>query len=200
MPDNHFSESAVPYRIKTYQDYLKLPEGERWEIIEGQAYAMVAAPSRRHQEIVGYLFNQIYSYLQQNGKCKVYVAPFDVRLPQEGESEENCCNVVQPDISVICDLTKLDDKGCLGAPDWIIEVVSPSLASHDYVRKLNLYERFGVREYWIVNPDSRHILVYRLGEQGGYAAPIMIREGEMARPGLFPELSIDSLEIFVDRL
>ncbi|GAW29147.1 MULTISPECIES: Uma2 family endonuclease [unclassified Carboxydocella] len=198
MSDNHFSESAVQYRIKTYQDYLKLPEGERWEIIDGQAYAMVAALSRRHQEIAGYLFNKIYSYLQQNGTCKVYVAPFDVRLPEEGETEENCRNVVQPDISVICDRTKLDDKGCLGAPDWIIEVVSPSHASHDYVRKLNLYERFGVREYWIVNPDSRHILVYRLGEQGGYGAPIVIREGEIAQPGLFPELSIDTRELFAD--
>ncbi|SKA11011.1 Putative restriction endonuclease, partial [Carboxydocella sporoproducens DSM 16521] len=127
-----------------------------------------------------------------------YVAPFDVRLPEEGETEENCRNVVQPDISVICDRTKLDDKGCLGAPDWIIEVVSPSHTSHDYVRKLNLYERFGVREYWIVNPDSRHILVYRLGEQGGYGAPIVIREGEIAQPGLFPELSIDTRELFAD--
>ncbi|MFZ5626683.1 MAG: Uma2 family endonuclease [Bacillota bacterium] len=198
MPDNYFSESAVQYRIKSYQDYLKLPEGERWEIIDGQAYAMVAAPSRRHQQIVLELASTIHSYLKQKGNCQVYVAPFDVRLIDAGETEQNCCNVVQPDISVICDCTKLDDKGCLGAPDWIIEVVSPSHASHDYVRKLNLYERFGVREYWIVNPDSRHILVYRLGEQGGYGAPIMIREGEIAQPGLFPELNIDSRELFAE--
>ena len=152
-------------KIYTYADYLTYPEGERIEIIEGHIYNMAAAPSRRHQEIIIGIITLINSYIKSNkGDCKVYPAPFDVILKNDDEDVVNSKNIVQPDISVICDKNKLTDKGCTGSPDMIIEVVSPFNPSSDYVRKLNLYDQFKVREYWIVNPMKETILVYRLDE------------------------------------
>ena len=108
----------------TYGDYLTWPEGERYEIIQGILYNMTPAPGRNHQKLVGNLFYYIKDYLKDK-PCEVYVAPFDVRLPFGKENENNTSTVVQPDISVICDKKKLDDKGCIGAPDLVIEIISP---------------------------------------------------------------------------
>ncbi len=138
----------------TEEDYYKLPENVRAELIGGQFYNM-SAPGRIHQKILMELAGNIREYIKsQNGFCEVYPAPFAVKLFRDEE------NIVEPDISVICDKNKLTDKGCTGAPDWIIEIVSPSNPGHDYVRKLNLYMDAGVREYWIVNPMEQNILVY----------------------------------------
>lgn len=145
---------------KTYteDDYYNIPEDTRTELIDGQFYDM-ASPSRMHQEILNAINNTIYNYIHsKGGSCKVYPAPFAVKLFDDKKT------VVEPDISVICDPAKLTDRGCSGAPDWIIEIVSPGNPGHDYVRKLNLYMDAGVREYWIVDPDSREIFVYNLGE------------------------------------
>ncbi|MDQ5768863.1 MULTISPECIES: Uma2 family endonuclease [Thiothrix] len=175
--------------LYTYADYAKWPEGEHWELIDGVAYAM-AAPSRQHQDVVLELGSQILQHLR--GKpCRPYVAPFDVRLPRQQEADDKVDTTVQPDISVICERSKLDDKGCRGAPDWIIEVVSPSSAIMDMEKKRRLYERHGVKEYWIVHPSDRWLMVYTLGEDGKYGQFQLFGLDEPATVGLFPELSID---------
>ena len=150
----------------TYADYAQWPEDERWELIEGVAYAMTG-PLRIHQEIVSELGRQIGNYLQ--GKpCKIYVAPFDVRLPRQDEADANVETVVQPDLSIICDISKLDKLGCRGAPDWIVEVLSPSTTLKDMNTKRSLYEQHGVQEYWIIHPEDRWLMVYTLDAQGRY--------------------------------
>lgn len=138
----------------TINDIYALPNGERAELIDGQIY-YIAPPGRNHQKISGYLYHEIYDYIKKNnGACEVYSAPFAVLLNKDD------INYVEPDISVICDLSKLDDKGCNGAPDWVIEIVSPGSISRDYMVKLFKYRAAGVREYWIVDPDKRMVMVY----------------------------------------
>lgn len=143
-------------KVCTEKDYDNLPENVRAELIEGQLYYM-SAPSRMHQEILSALHIRIGTYiLSKGGFCKVYPAPFAVKLFDDRD------DTVEPDLSVICDSGKLTDRGCSGAPDWIIEIISPGNPSHDYVRKLNLYLDAGVREYWIVDPRNLTVLVYDL--------------------------------------
>ena len=142
-----------PYIIA---DVEALPEGQRAELIDGDMY-MLAAPQLIHQILSGQLSRIILNHIAEEGlPCKAIAAPFAVYI---GGNEDNY-NYVEPDISVICDETKLTDKGCVGAPDWIIEIVSPSSIQNDYMSKLSLYERSGVREYWIVNPDSQMVRIY----------------------------------------
>lgn len=140
--------------IYTSEDYWNLPEGQRAELIDGKLYAM-APPSRMHQEILGELHTAINNYIKsKNGTCKVYPAPFAVNLNADDKIW------VEPDISVICDQNKLSDQGCKGAPDWIIEIVSPSSSRADYMIKLFKYRTAGVREYWIVNPMKKAVQIY----------------------------------------
>lgn len=140
--------------IYTIEEIFALPDGERAELIDGKIYYM-APPSRTHQRISGYLYSEIYNYIKSNnGDCEVYAAPFAVFLNKDD------MNYVEPDISVICDNSKLDDKGCHGAPDWVIEIVSPSSKPRDYMTKLFKYRTAGVREYWIVDPDKQMVTVY----------------------------------------
>ncbi len=155
-------------QIYTYGDYRKWPDDERWELIEGTAWNMSPAPTRFHQGILGGLFQQIKNHID-NKECEVYAAPFDVLLPALGEIEEDdVTSVVQPDISVICDPGKLTDKGCTGAPDWIVEVLSPSTSKKDFNNKMALYEKHGVREYWIVDPGNKFVHMYLLGDDSEY--------------------------------
>ena len=148
-------------KIYTEADYYSLPEDVRAELIDGQIYYK-AAPSRLHQDILGSLYAAIYNYIKsKGGACKVYPAPFAVKLSKDKD------NITEPDISVICDPGKLTDKGCTGAPDWIIEIVSPSNPGHDYMRKMNLYMHAGVREYWIVNPMKNTVTVYDFEHETG---------------------------------
>lgn len=141
-------------KIYTIDDIYSLPEGNRAELIDGQIYYM-APPSRKHQDIAGELFGTIREFIKSNGgSCRPYIAPFAVFL------NENDKNYVEPDISVICDPHKLHDNGCIGAPDWIIEIVSSSSRRMDYFTKLFKYRTAGVREYWIVDPDQKRITVY----------------------------------------
>ena len=145
-------------KIYTTDDIYALPDGERAELVDGQIYYM-APPSRRHQDISGELFATIREYIKSNnGACKTYIAPFAVFLNEDDR------NYVEPDISVICDPNKLNDNGCVGAPDWIIEIVSPSSRRIDYTTKLFKYRTAGVREYWIVDPDKNRVTVYTFGD------------------------------------
>jgi len=146
--------ALVQEKRYTIDDIYSLPNGERAELIEGQIYYM-APPTRKHQRIAGELFAVIREYINTNhGSCEVDIAPFAVFL------NEDDINYVEPDILVICDPRKLTDKGCSGAPDWIIEIVSPGSRRMDYFTKLFQYRTAGVREYWIVDPDKNRITVY----------------------------------------
>lgn len=178
-------------QTKTYteDDYYSLGEKVRAELIDGQFYYM-AAPSRLHQEILSGLHAAVYNYIKsKGGSCKVYPAPFAVKLFKDNK------NIVEPDISVICDPSKLTDKGCSGAPDWIIEIASPSNPSHDYVKKLNLYLDAGVREYWIVDPRYNKVYVYNMESDRFILNEYSFTD--TIKAGIYEDLYIDfpSLEI-----
>lgn len=145
---------AVKEELYTIDDIYALPEGERAELIDGQIYDM-APPGWKHQGLVQFLCREIGNFIQNNnGKCQVLPAPFAVFINKDN------INYLEPDISVICDLSKLDEKGCHGAPDWVIEIVSPTSRSRDYYHKLIKYGDAGVREYWIVDPGTGMTTVY----------------------------------------
>lgn len=151
--------------VYTFADCLTWSEDERIEIINGKAFLM-AAPSSTHQEILMEISRQLANYL--DGKsCRVYPAPFDVRIfEKDGDLPENVDTVVEPDISVICDKSKIDSRGCKGAPDLIVEILSPSSLRIDRLIKLRLYQQAGVREYWIADPENRTIQVFLLDNKG----------------------------------
>lgn len=143
-----------PERLYTIEDIYSLPDGQRAELIDGHIYDM-APPTRIHQKLINRFSQKITNYIdEKHGDCEVYPAPFAVFLNKDN------CNYVEPDISVICDKNKLDDRGCNGAPDWIIEVVSPSTGRLDYGIKLFKYRTAGVREYWIVNPKTQTVNIF----------------------------------------
>lgn len=170
---SHNARMGLPRRDHvrhTYADYLGWTDDSRYELVDGAAFAMGPAPTRRHQEVLGELFRQVAAALQ--GKpCRAYIAPFDVRLPRGNEADDEIATVVQPDLSVICDRAKLDERGCRGAPDWIVEVLSPTTAGHDHIAKRQVYERAGVREYWLVHPGDALLTVYTLLPSGEYGRP-----------------------------
>lgn len=186
---------AIPQKKQhyTYSDYLKWDENKRIELIDGELY-MQAAPSRTHQEISAQIMRQLTNYLDGK-KCKAYAAPFAVRLFAQDENEPD--TVVEPDIVVVCDERKLDDQGCKGAPDMIVEILSPSTAKRDRFVKLHLYRRAGVTEYWILDPFEKSVQVYQLEDShynptGFYTsqdnAKVNVLDGcfiELAR--IFPE-------------
>lgn len=185
-------------QLYTYEDYCNWPEDERWELIDGVAYPlygeMHAAPTRSHQEVVVQLLVQIANYLKGKS-CKVYVAPFDVRFPKKEQKHKKKDTVVQPDIAIICDKGKLDEKGCNGAPDWIIEVLSPYTASKDHLKKRALYEEHAVKEYWLVHPVDHLLTIYHYEQDHYSAAQILETSGE-TRSYLFPDLAIQWAEVF----
>ncbi len=179
-----------------YGDYLLWEGDGRWELIDGVVYDMSPAPSIDHQRISGDIFNQIYTFLDGR-PCEVFAAPFDVRLPKSAdEADEDIKDVVQPDIVVVCDPEKLDRRGCRGAPDWIVEIVSPSTAAKDNIEKLALYERNGVKEYWIVHPAYRIATVYTLGPDRLYGRPKSYPETEKIEPVALPGLSVNLKTVF----
>lgn len=161
--------TALPQeRRYTYADLLTWDDNTRYELYNGQPVAL-ASPSNTHQEILMDISSQIHTYLKGRN-CKVYPAPFDVRLFEEDDDmPEDVSVVVQPDISVVCDPGKTDGHGCKGAPDMVIEILSSSTAQYDKLWKFNLYQQAGVREYWIVDPDARMVSAYTL-KDGRYQA------------------------------
>ena len=162
MKNGFLMEQAQPLQSRyTYADLLRWDDDHRYELIDGELYRMTS-PTLAHQEILGELFLQFAAFLK--GKpCKVLVAPFDVRLNAEGKDD----TVLQPDILVVCDTTKFDVRSCVGAPDLVVEILSPSTSGRDQLLKFHKYLQAGVREYWIVDPDSKTVAVYIL-ENGKY--------------------------------
>jgi Uma2 family endonuclease len=170
-------------RRYTYADYRTWPDEERWELIDGVAWNMSPAPSTRHQGILGELYIQVAPQVKGT-KCRVFLAPFDVLLPETGsQGEDDVPNVVQPDLTGICDTSRITERGCLGAPDWVVEILSPWTLKKDLDAKFALYERHGIREYWVIDPGSRTVHVYRLDASGRYGDPVILeKESELPCP------------------
>ena len=181
----------------TYADYLTWLDDKRRELINGFIHLM-SAPMRRHARASGKLYSRIDTFIEKKkGKCHIYYAPFDVRLPLNSETaDDKIYNVVQPDICVICDLSKLDDRGCIGAPDLIVEVLSPSTLKYDWNYKFNLYEAAGVREYWIVDPKTKVVNVFLLQPDGKYDLGTVYEYNQKAPVHIFEGLEIDLNELF----
>ncbi|ANX03835.1 Uma2 family endonuclease [Immundisolibacter cernigliae] len=173
----------------TYGEYRRWPEATRYELIDGIAYAMAPAASRRHQEVLLELARQVANALAGQ-PCRAFIAPFDVRLPRADEADDAVDTVVQPDLSVVCDPGKLDERGCRGAPDWVVEVLSPATAGHDHIVKRAVYERAGVREYWLVHPVDRIVTVYRL-DAGRFGVPEVRELTGRQAVGALPQVEID---------
>lgn len=170
----------------TIEDIYALPDGERAELIDGQIYYMAPTPSYTHQKLSLKISNKIDTYITEHkGKCEVLAAPFAVFLNKDDR------NYVEPDISVICDPNKLNDKGCNGAPDWIIEIVSPSSKRMDYSTKLFKYRTAGVREYWIVDPAKDRIMVWNFENDDSEDYTFK----DKVKAGIYPDLYIDFAEI-----
>ena len=172
----------------TMEDIYNLPDGQRAELIDGELY-MMATPNRVHQKFVMTLSNRIFNYIHgKNGNCEVYPAPFAVFLNADNDI------YLEPDISVICDQNKLTDDGCKGAPDWILEIVSPSRRAMDYNKKLLKYGTAGVREYWIVDPVKQRTMVYNFEHD-------TVEEysfSDKVKAGIYEDFEIDFAEISIE--
>ncbi len=180
----------------TYADYLTWDDDQRWELIDGEAYCMSPAPGVRHQKLSVELSRQLANHLKSK-PCQVFSAPFDVRLSEHSTSSDNYIEtVVQPDLLVVCDKTKLDDRGCNGAPDLVIEILSSSTAAVDFKTKFDLYEKYGVKEYWIVHPAEKTLMVFKLQEHGRYGAPARYADSGVVLVPLLGGLEIDLTEVF----
>ncbi len=178
----------------SYKDYLTWPEGERWELIDGVAYNMGPAPSWSHQEISWRLVGRIAACLNDS-TCKGVAAPIDVRLGESATADDDTFTVVQPDIVVVCDRDKIDERGIRGAPDLVVEILSPSSGARDTIEKRALYEHHGVPEYWIVDPETRQVFVLILKE-GRYSDPLIHRREDTPASLVRPEISIPLAEVF----
>jgi len=181
----------------TYADYLTWLDEKARELING-FIKMMAAPRVEHAEIIKNIYRHFDSIVFKNkGKCKVFFAPFDVRFPKKGETaDDKIDTVVQPDICVICDLSKLDERGCCGAPDMIVEVLSLSTYKKDVTEKFVLYETSGVKEYWIVHPKDKGIHVFLLQEDGKYDGGTMYEAKGTIPVHVFDNYCIDLKDIF----
>jgi Uma2 family endonuclease len=189
--------ALTPQESFTYRQYRTWPDEERWELIDGKAWAMSPSSVTRHQDLSGKLFLDIGIFIK--GKpCKVYNAPFDVLFPKGEESDDEIITVVQPDIVVICDKSKITKRGGRGAPDWVIEILSPRTAKKDFETKYRLYESHGVREYWIVDPYTAVIHAWRLGQDGKFGEEKFYEDGEAAPSEVLQGLVIDTELLFAE--
>lgn len=180
----------------TYADYLLWQFKDRVELIRGKVFKMSPAPNVKHQRIAAYLNFRLYAFFEHTS-CQVFPSPFDVRLTRKDKaSDRETTTVVQPDLCVVCDLSKLDERGCNGAPDLAIEILSPGNTRREMREKYEVYEEAGVREYWMVDPSEKIVLIYVLNEQGRYIGLQPLTEDVALKSTIFPELSIPLEEVF----
>ena len=180
----------------TYADYLKWTFDERLELIKGKIFKMSPAPNPDHQSISGEVFGELRNYLK--GKPgKVYSAPFDVRLTRRSIDDKDIITVVQPDICVICDLNKIDSKGCIGSPDIVVEILSPGNNKKELQNKFEVYEEAGVLEYWIIHPLEKTFLKYELTE-GRFVAFRPLTIGDDVTTTLLPGFTLNLTELFAE--
>lgn len=178
----------------SYANYLRWKFEERVELIKGKIFPM-SAPATKHQVCTGIIFGELYQFLKDK-RCRVFVAPFDVRFPDQSLSDQDVFTVLQPDVCVVCDDSKIDAKGCIGAPDIVVEVLSSGNNKKDLEFKFKVYEESGVREYWVLNPIKQFLLKYVPGQNG-----LFIAEKSYMMPGIFtsdllPGFSLDTTELF----
>lgn len=184
----------------SYADYLTWQLEERVELIKGKIMAMSPAPSRKHQTVITNLGGELYQYFHKK-PCKLFYAPFDVKLYDRRKSilaNGDAFSVVQPDLCVICDKDKLTEQGCDGAPDWIIEVLSPGNSRKEVRLKYDLYQESGVTEYWLVFPYEQIVQQFVLDDSGKYQLCALYPGNETATPHLFPDLQIDLNDVFAE--
>jgi len=182
----------------TYADYLTWRFKERVELLWGKIFKMTPAPHTDHQQVSSVIHGNLFHFLKKK-TCKVFAAPFDVRLPNEnGEAGEKSNNVVQPDICVICDLHKIDEKGCNGAPDLIVEIVSKSSVQKDLHEKYEIYEKYCVKEYWVVYPHDKSLTIFVLNSEGRYQPQKPLTRGDIAKSNILEGFEIDLDEVFRD--
>ncbi len=183
-----------PEGYYTYADYMLWQFQERVELIKGKIFKMSPAPNTLHQKISISLASIIFVHFKPH-HCQAFAAPFDVRLPVKDKKGRQS-TVVQPDLCVICDESKLDEQGCNGAPDWVIEILSPGNSKFEMLEKFRIYEEAGVREYWMVHPVEKYLLPYILNEAGQYSGLAPAGEEDQLIPHIFPDLVIDLKEVF----
>lgn len=181
----------------SYANYLNWLFDERLELIKGKIYKMSPAPSRVHQKVLTNLFIPIGNFLK-NKPCDVYVAPFDVRFPKGSRADKDICTVLQPDICVICDKSKLDDRGCLGAPDLVVEILSPGNNKKELLHKYKVYEEFGVKEYWVVSQSDQSILIYTLDDKGKFQPSKIFTLSEEVGSSVLPGFVLKLDDVFED--
>ena len=178
----------------SYADYLLFEFNERVEILKGYIYAMSPAPSRKHQHISANIF-RVFDRLFFKKPCAVYFAPFDVRL-KINENSEEITTVLQPDLCIICDENKLDEKGCLGAPDLVVEILSPGNTKKEMELKFEIYEQSGVKEYWIVQPEYENVLLFELSNGKYELKSHSSQDSNFITSTIFPDLHVSLEEIF----
>jgi Uma2 family endonuclease len=189
-------EEPDPSLSYTYADYLKWNFEERLELIRGRIFKMSPAPSPLHQRVTGNIHATIHQFLKKK-KCVVYQAPFDVRLPTKNRNKDNqVTTVVQPDVCIICDETKIDERGCNGAPDLVAETLSPGNSIKEVNLKFELYEKSGVKEYWIIYPAEETVAVFLLDEKGKYNGATLYVHGDKILSEAVPGLKIKVNDIF----
>ncbi|ARS40765.1 restriction endonuclease [Sphingobacteriaceae bacterium GW460-11-11-14-LB5] len=178
----------------SYANYLNWLFPERVELIKGKIFKMSPAPSRMHQEVSINLLKPLINFLSDK-PCKVYSAPFDVRFPKASKADKDVFTVLQPDICVVCDKSKLDAHGCIGAPDLVIEILSPGNTKMELLNKYRVYEEFGVKEYWVVSQSDQNILIYTLNEEGKFQPSKIFTLSEKIRSSVLPgfELALDDV-------
>jgi Uma2 family endonuclease len=180
----------------SYADYLKWAFEERLELIKGKIFKMSPAPSAEHQDISWIISGELYAYLKGKS-CKAYTAPFDVRLPKKDQfSDQTIYNVVQPDVCVICDTNKVDRRGCVGAPDIVVEILSPGNNQKELRNKYEVYEESGVLEYWIVSPQDKTFLKYTLDNEGQYQPSRLLTMGDTVTTPVLPGFVLDLNTVF----
>lgn len=178
----------------TVQDYLKWSFEGFAELIRGKIWKMSAAPSSTHARVSRQLLREFYSVFPEN-QCEVFTAPFDVYLVAENQYGPNAQNVLQPDICVVCDTSRVEEKGCIGAPDLVVEILSPSTAKRDLNDKFSIYEEFGVKEYWVVFPGEQSITIFTLQEDKLEKWKVLGKDSELSS-SIFPNLSFKMSDIF----
>jgi Uma2 family endonuclease len=181
-------------QVYTYADYYSWKFAERVELIKGYIFKMSPAPNRIHQELIGELYLKLRNFLDKNS-CKVYIAPFDVRLPRKSKKDKDIYTVLQPDLCVVCDSSKLDKRGCIGAPDIVVEVLSPSNSKKELKNKYEAYEDAAVKEYWIVLPNEKAMFIYTL-VNGKFTPSNLMASGDVVTSAILPGFQLDLAKLF----
>lgn len=196
--ENEQHPVAEPDLSGTYSaaDYLTWKVDEMMELIRGKIFKMSPAPSSWHQRIYSDLYSVFERQRKEMDPCSIWQAPTDVYLVHPGEDFRQTRNVVQPDFFIVCDQEKIQEKGCIGAPDLVVEILSPSTRKKDATLKLELYQEYGVREYWMISVKERMILIHQLDNEGKYQPKTPVVEGEVITPRDFPQIKVDVEALF----